>query len=105
MRAGLADDDLIDVKVIDRIKDNYLDQVQQKMVENCKDVEVKKLTVQERQHKKEANEMNKIGVKAFQSKTTYELGMGCQTTRASPTKIIESNGRRSSVSHVEQWKL
>ena len=65
MRVGLKQDDLVDVKVIDRIKDDYLDHVQQKMKENCQDVDAKKLTSQEIQEKKETNEINKIGVKAF----------------------------------------
>ena len=46
MRAGLPEDNLVDVKVLDRIKHEYLDHVQQKMSENCKDVETMKMTAE-----------------------------------------------------------
>lgn len=102
MTAGQKDSDYVDVRVIDRIKDDYLDEVQRRMIENCKDVEAKKLTAKERLEKKQVNEMNKIGVKAFQSKTTYEIGEG-MLELSKIDQVNRNGGRRSSVGHVEQW--
>lgn len=50
MMAGQKKNDLVNVKVIDRITAEYLENVAQKMTENCTNVDSKKLTPQQIQY-------------------------------------------------------
>ena len=75
MTAGQKkEENLVDVKVIDRIKHEYLQHVEQKM-SLCKGVDDNRLNSQQIREKKELNEKRTLGVKGFQAKTTYEMGL------------------------------
>lgn len=92
MEAGQKhDENIVDVKVIDRIKEEYMNLVEKKMSQ-CKGVDERGLTNLEIKEKKEINEKRKLGVKAFQARTTYELGLDPDVLKkASPEKLLQSN--------------
>ena len=101
---SLLQESAIDVEVIDRIKENYLDHVQAKM-DACKGIDAKKLTKEQILAQKQINEERTLGVKAFQARTTYEIGRGDENSKEGglgANRLLERHIRSRAVSNGQK---
>ena len=74
MTSGQKRED-VDVRIIDRIKEGYLEGLSNKM-EKVKGIDALELTADQIREQQKIHEKRKLGIKAFQAKTTYEIGVG-----------------------------
>ena len=63
------------MKIVDRIRENYIENVRSSL-SKVKQIDPLPYTAEVLKKKKELAEQRKLGVKAWQARTTYELELG-----------------------------